>query len=119
MMNRDGLGRGFLVFGLFVVGLFGVGCSSALVGTWEVKPIPQDMEFYIVSAEFKENGDYRATARVAGGDSRNLRGKYEFNGFTLKLMRPGAAPREYPAKYYITGMLEIQAEGGTQRLEKR
>lgn len=104
-----------LAFG--VAGL--CGCSASLVGTWKADPIPQDMEFYIVSAEFKENGDYRAIARETGGETRNLRGKYDFNGFNLKLLRPGAAPREYPATYYMTGVLEIKSELGTQRLKKQ
>ena len=99
--------------------LANVGCSSALVGTWKADPIPQDMDFYIVSAEFKDNGDYRATARAAGGEKKNLRGKYEFNGFNLKLMRPGSAAREYPAMYYITGYLEISMDDKSQRLKKQ
>ena len=96
-----------------------VGCSSSLVGTWKADPIPQDMEFYIVSAEFKENGDYRAIARETGGETRNLRGKFEFDGFKLKLLRPGAPAREYPAIYYMTGVLEIKSDAGAQRLKKQ
>lgn len=107
------------------LGLLGIvtacltGCSSALVGTWKADPIPQDMEFYIVSAEFKDNGDFRAVAREAGGETRNLNGKYDFDGFTLSLMRPGAAPRKYSATYYMTGQLDIKSDGGQQTLKKQ
>jgi len=99
--------------------LVATGCGSPLVGTWKADPIPQDMEFYIVTAEFKENGDYRAIARQQGGETRSLRGKYEYNGFKLKLMRPGAAPREYSATYYVTGTLKIAADGQQQTLKKQ
>ena len=97
----------------------GLGCSAPIVGTWKADPIPTDMEFYIVSAEFKDNGDFRAIARETGGETRNMNGKYDYNGFTLKLMRPGAAPREYPATYYMTGVLEIKSDGKQQRLKKQ
>ncbi|MCB9857437.1 MAG: hypothetical protein H6818_17280 [Phycisphaerales bacterium] len=119
MMTVNGLQRVFVTAGL-AFGLAGFcGCSASLVGTWKADPIPQDMEFYIVSAEFKDNGDYRAIARETGGETRNLRGKYEFDGFKLKLLRPGAAPREYPATYYMTGVLEIKSDQGAQRLKKQ
>lgn len=119
MTTGYGLRRSLLTAMLAILAGVGAGCSSALVGTWKADPIPQDMEFYIVSAEFKDNGDYRAVARVTGGDTKNLRGKYEFDGFKLKLMRPGAAAREYPATYYMTGLLEIKADGKTERLKKQ
>lgn len=119
MRTANGIRRGLLVTLLAFVATIGVGCSSALVGTWKADPIPQDMDFYIASVEFKDNGDYRAIARETGGETKNLRGKYEFDGFKLKLMRPGAAPREYPAMYYMTGVLEIKSDGQSQRLKKQ
>lgn len=119
MIKASRIHRGFwMTCVLCVVGTM-TGCSSALVGTWEASPIPQDMEFYILSAEFKDNGDYRAVARDTDGERKNLRGKYEFDGFKLKLMRPGASAREYPATYYMTGILEIKSDAGTQRLKKK
>ena len=119
MMIGNGWQRVFLAVGM-TAGAVGIGgCSAPLVGTWKADPIPQDMEFYSVSAEFKDNGDYRAIARETGGETRNLRGKWEFDGFKLKLMRPGASAREYPATYYMTGVLEIKSDGGSQRLKKQ
>ncbi|HPF38182.1 MAG TPA: hypothetical protein P5081_00785 [Phycisphaerae bacterium] len=119
MMIGIGWRRILCLAGFVVVGAAGAGCSSPLVGTWNADPIPQDMDFYIVSAEFKDNGDFRAIAREAGGETRNLRGKYEFDGFKLKLMRPGSPSREYPTTYYMTGVLEVKSEGGSQRLKKQ
>ena len=119
MTTGNGIRRGLMVMALMLIVTIGAGCSSALVGTWKADPIPQDMDFYIASVEFKDNGDYRAVARVPGGDTKNLRGKYEFDGFKLKLMRPGAAPRIYPATYYMNGTLQIKSDGQSQRLRKQ
>jgi len=119
-MRRNGGPAGWrwgLTFG--ITAACGLGCSSALVGTWKADPIPQDLDFYIVSAEFKDNGDFRAVARESGGETRNLNGKYDFNGFTLKLTRPGAAPREYAATYYMTGRLDVKSDGKQQTLKKQ
>ena len=95
------------------------GCSSFIVGTWKAAPIPEDMDFYIISAEFKDNGDYQAVARTTDGKTQNLRGKYEFDGTTLTLARPGAAERKYAAVYYVTGKMSISGDGGKQTLKKQ
>lgn len=95
------------------------GCSSFIVGTWKADPIPEDLEFYIISAEFKDNGDFQAVARTTDGKTQNMRGKYDFSGSTLTLSRPGAADRKYGAIYYVTGEMSISGDGGKQTLKKQ
>ncbi len=103
--------------------LFLAGCGSTLVGHWKTDPIPQDADFYIMQAEFKDDGTYTASARKKGSDMPvALRGKYDFNGGELKLMQPGASDRVYRATYYMLTSpqtLEIRKDDQKQTLKKQ
>ncbi len=118
---RNSIRRSVLAAAMALV--FLGGCGSALVGHWKTDPIPQDADFYIMQAEFKDDGTYRASARKKGSDMPvALGGKYDFNGFNLKLMQPGAADRVYSATYNsmtIPHSLEIRKDGQKQTLKKQ
>lgn len=83
-----------------------VGCSQALVGTWKTDPIPEDESFYIIQAQFKDDGTYDATASK-DGETVRLAGTYDFNGSKLTLKTPQKPERVYGAIYVIGGKLEL------------
>jgi hypothetical protein len=79
-------------------------CSAVLHGTWKTDPVPEDESFYIIQAEFDDQGTFQATAKREGEVVR-LAGAYDFNGFSLKIRRPGKPDREYQATYLLGGKL--------------
>ena len=91
-----------------VLALALAGCNSVLHGTWKTEPVPQDAPFYIIEAQFKEDDTFKATARK-GEDLINLRGTYDFDGFRLKLKRPGKTPdRVYGATCIFGKTLKLR-----------
>lgn len=95
-----------------------VGCNSALVGTWKADPIPTGEPFYIRQVQFKDNGEYEASAR-RGGDDQMLRGKYDFNGLTLKLRSAGKPDRNYPTTLWWGKSLELTVGDKKHTLKKQ
>lgn len=83
-------------------------CNAVLHGTWKTAPIPEDEPFYIIQAEFDDQGTFKAAAKKEGELVR-LAGAYDFNGFRLKLQRPGKPDREYPATYLLGGKLQLRS----------
>ncbi|MEE8384821.1 MAG: hypothetical protein V3S01_02760 [Dehalococcoidia bacterium] len=83
-------------------------CSAVLHGTWKTDPVPEDESFYIIQAEFDDQGTFRATAKREGEVVR-LAGAYDYNGFTLRIRRPGKPDREYPATYLLGGKLRLRS----------
>ncbi|MCG8407188.1 MAG: hypothetical protein MI923_18475 [Phycisphaerales bacterium] len=107
---------------LFVFGMTSLlsGCSSMLVGNWKSDKIPEDASFYIRAVEFKDDGTYTGSAMKKGGDPRRIAGKYEFDGFSLKLMQVGRNDRVYSAFYNsFMNTLDITKDGQKQTLKKQ
>ena len=96
-----------------------VGCNSLLVGHWKAEPAPEDADFYISRAEFKEDGTFRGVGRAKGVDPKIVRGQYEFNGFRLTLTQPGKEKRVYPATYWmLTRTLQLTVNGQKYSMKK-
>lgn len=95
-----------------------VGCGSTLVGTWNADPIPAGEPFYIRQVTFEDNGEYTASAK-RGEENQRLRGKYEFNGFTLKLRSAGKHDRTYRAVVWWGKSLELTLDDKTHTLKKQ
>jgi len=95
-----------------------VGCSQALVGTWKTDPIPENESFYIIQAQFKDDGTYDATA-YKEGETVRLAGTYDFNGSKLTLKTPQKPERVYGALYIIGGKLELTSEGKKLIMKKQ
>ena len=83
-----------------------VGCNSVLHGTWKADPLPKDEPFYIIEAQFKDDGTYKAAAKKED-EFVKLAGTYDFDGFRLKLKSPGKPDREYGATYILGGTLKL------------
>ncbi|NOX58197.1 MAG: hypothetical protein GXP29_04980 [Planctomycetes bacterium] len=101
------------------------GCS--IKGNWKTVRIdPPDMaeSFAFSSVNFGNDGTYSATVKY-GGKSRSLTGKYEWSGFTLKIIPRNGERREYRGEMWwgktlhlhhksdgkpVTGVLERHAE---------
>lgn len=85
------------------------GCSSLLVGSWKADPVPAGEPYYIMQAEFKDDGTFTAIAKKGGETQPPLKGKYEFNGFALKLQSAGkSGDRSYPAQLRGWGSSTLQ-----------
>ena len=95
-----------------------LGCSSALVGTWENASRPEGQPFYLHNATFKNDGTYTATAKQ-GEENVRLAGTYEFDGFHLKLKQPGKPERKYNATNVMGKKLEISDGKNKQTLNKK
>lgn len=105
---------------LSVLALFLTGCSSFMVGNWKADPIPENADFYIRQVEFKDDGTFKASAMRKGGEPMGLKGKYEFDGFSLKLMQVGRKDRVYSAFYNsFMNTLDISKDGKKQTLKKQ
>ncbi len=96
----------------------GSGCGSALVGTWKADPIPSGEPFYIRQVTFGDSGEYSASAK-RGEENQRLRGKYEFNGFTLTLRSAGKNERTYRAVLWWGKTLELTSDGKTHTFKKQ
>ncbi len=94
------------------------GCGSTLVGTWKAEPIPAGAPFYIRQVTFAEGGEYSASAK-RGEENQRLRGKYEFNGFTLTLRSAGKNERTYRAVLWWGKTLELTSDGKTHTFKKQ
>ena len=94
------------------------GCGSTLVGTWNAEPIPAGEPFYIRQVTFVESGEYSASAK-RGEENQRLRGKYEFNGFTLTLRSAGKNDRTYRAVLWWGKTLELTSDGNTHTFKKQ
>lgn len=107
-MSRNRQRRPWKTAWIILLPLTLAGCNSVLHGTWKTEPVPQDAPFYIIEAQFKEDGTFKATARK-GEDLVNLRGTYDFTGFRLKLKRPGKTPdRVYGATCFFGKTLRLR-----------
>jgi len=104
-----------------VVGLAAwvVGCSSALVGSWENTTKPEGQAFYLHNATFKDDGTYTASAKQ-GEENIRLAGTYEFDCFNLKLKTPGKPERKYGATYMMMAKtLQLREGQNKQTLKKK
>ena len=107
----------FLALALAMV----VGCSGALVGTWKAEaPLKDANELSLNTVTFRNDGTYSAVGKK-GDENMNLAGKYEFNGFNLKLKSPGKPEKTYGATYMMMGggKLELKSGNSKQTLKKQ
>jgi hypothetical protein len=105
-----------LIVGIVFVG---VGCSGMLVGTWKSEAPPKDSDFYINTVTFRDDGTYSAVGKK-GEENVQLAGKYEYNGFNLKLKSPGKPERSYGAMYVMIGSkLELKSGNSKQTMKKQ
>jgi len=95
-----------------------VGCNSTLHGTWKTDPVPKGEAFYIIEAQFKDDGTYRATAKK-GDEVVKLAGTYDFNGMKLVLKSPGKPERKYGAAYVLGGSLKLTHEDKKLTMKKQ
>lgn len=102
------------VFSLIAAG----GCGPALVGTWKADPIPSGEPFYVKQVTFEKGGDYTAAAK-RGDENQRLHGKYEFDGFTLKLRAAGKNDRNYRATLWWGNTLKLTSDDKTYTLKKQ
>ena len=73
------------------------GCGRAIVGDWRmVSATPNREVFGIDHATFGRDGTFSATMTVEGLTADRT-GRYEFNGFKLKLRPQGGGQRAYLA----------------------
>ena len=103
--------------GLFML----AGCSKALVGKWQVDknaPELKQAKTIIKSAEFTDDGVFRADVIQTGKDgtkeTRMKTGKYQFNGFQLKLSSK-EGDQVWNAMLYMNRTLELKR--GTDKLK--
>jgi hypothetical protein len=113
-MNRNGVR--YLLTAILALTLGG--CGGALVGSWKADAAPKDGDFFINTATFRDDGTYTAVAKK-GEENVQLVGKYEFDGFHLKLKTPGKPERAYSATYYMNGKLSISDGKTKQMLSKQ
>jgi len=111
------LRRRLLLAWLFVL-VAVTGCTSSIQGTWKVDPVPTGQLMYIQEARFKEDGTYTASAR-RGEESLSLEGKYEYDGFVLRLKHPGQRDREYYATIWWLKTLELSRDGKKFTMKKQ
>lgn len=97
---------------------FLTGCSGLLVGSWKADPVPKDVDYYIKTAKFKDDGTFTASAQK-GKDQIPLGGSYEFDGFKLVLKRPSHKDRIYKATYLLNNTLKLDVEGKSYTLKKQ
>ena len=94
------------------------GCSSAMVGTWKaVEEAPKEPSFFIKQIQFRDNGDYYASARE-GEKDLFLKGPYNFNGFTLNMKLDGRPDRTLNAKIWWGRELRLSRGDWSQTLKK-
>ena len=118
-MKRHNYVPAIVVCLTLIVGALSTGCGSMLVGAWENTGKADDAAFFIESATFKDDGSYVASARK-GEDPVRLAGKYNFDGFNLKLQQAGKPERTYGATYIMAGpTLEIRDGKTKQTLKKK
>ncbi len=103
---------------ILALGLAPAGCNSALEGAWKTDPVPEGEAFYIIEAQFKEDGTYTASARQ-GEALLRLAGTYDFNGFTLRLKTPGKPMRKYSAVYLVNKRLRVSSGDQTFTMKKQ
>lgn len=101
---------------LFVV----AGCNRAIVGKWTLDQNSPDLKTaktLIKSAEFVEDGTYRATLIEKGGKGGELRGNYSFNGFQLKLSTK-EGDKVWNAMLIMNRTLELKRSGDKFKLKR-
>lgn len=102
-------------------------CGCSIAGSWKTVRIdPEDKadSFAFSSVDFDTDGKYSAVVKY-GGKSRTTSGKYEWNGFNLKIMPRDGDARDYRGEMWwgktlklhhkadgesMTGVLERMAE---------
>lgn len=95
------------------------GCSEVIEGSWKGASGPDGTAAAITQAEFKENGDFVAVERQPDGEIVTLRGKYEFDGVSLRLMQPRKPDAIYGAAYNsFTRSLVLRRDGTQQTLSR-
>lgn len=94
------------------------GCTSAIHGTWKVEPVPAGELMYIQEARFREDGTYVASAR-RGEERFSLEGKYDYDGFVLRLKSAGQRDREYYASIWWFKTLELSRDGKKFTMRKQ
>lgn len=94
------------------------GCSSTLVGTWKsVEEPPKSPSFFIKQIQFRDNGDYYASAREADKDLF-LKGPYSYNGRTLTMKLDGRPDRDLTAINWWGRELHLSRADWSQTLKK-
>ncbi len=105
-----------LLFAPLILAL--AGCSSSLVGTWKaVEEAPQNPSFFIKQIQFRDNGDYYASARESEKDLF-LKGPYSFNGHTLTMKLDGRPDRSVTATNWWGRELRLSRADWSQTLKK-
>jgi len=94
------------------------GCSSALVGTWKAtEDPPKNPSFFIKQIQFRDKGDYYASARE-GEKDLFLKGPYEYNGFNLTMKLDGRPDRSLKAITWWGRELRLSHADWSQTLKK-
>lgn len=97
---------------------FVAGCSSAMVGTWKaVEEAPKEPSFFIKQIQFRDNGDYYASARE-GEKDLFLKGPYSYNGFNLTMKLDGRPDRSLRATIWWGRELRLSRADWSQTLKK-
>ena len=99
------------------------GCHRSLVGKWSVQNTPElkKAKTIIKDIEFNKDKVFRANVMETGKDgvrkTAPMTGKYDFNGFQLKLSTK-KGDEVWRAFYYMTGRLDLTRDGNKQILKK-
>ncbi len=92
------------------------GCS--ITGHWKtvrIKPIEMTDEFALSSVSFDSDGKYAAVVKY-DGKSRTTSGKYEWDGFTLKLNPRDGEDRQYGGEIWWGKTLKLHHKGDEQSM---
>ena len=100
------------------------GCSKALVGKWSVDtnaPDLKEAKTIIKSIEFTDDGVFRAdvmeTSKEGLKKTAMKTGKYQFNGFQLRLDTKGG-DQVWNAMLIMNRTLELKREGDKLKLKR-
>ncbi|MBN1342815.1 MAG: hypothetical protein JXQ73_09065 [Phycisphaerae bacterium] len=100
------------------------GCNKAIVGKWQVDknaPELKQAKTIIKSAEFTDDGVYRAdviqTSKEGLKETKMTTGKYQFNGFQLKLSSK-EGDQVWNAVVYMNRTLELKRSGDKLKLKR-
>lgn len=89
------------------------GCGRALVGNWRlVEAIPNRQVFSLDNVTFRPDGTFSATTTIEGLTTEES-GRYEFNGFKLKLRPKAGGQRAYLTNLRLD---ELQIADGQRKV---